>query len=101
MKKAILCAVVALGLLSGCSATADLRDHQEVEAQAMRDYHASERKVARADEAIKVAADIGSGVKVAAYAKKALAEAERQAAYSKLTKILSENRGEVFDNAAE
>lgn len=97
MKKAILFAAVSLAMLSGCSVTADLHDHQKVETKAMKDYHKAERKVVLADEAIKAADKISSGAKVAAHANKALAVVERQRAYSALVNAIEGKKSEVFD----
>lgn len=77
------------GLLSGCAATADLRDHQKVETQALRDYHKAERKVVLADEAINEAQKVSNGALVAAHAVKALAVVEREAAFRNLNKELN------------
>lgn len=79
MKKAILCAVLALGL-TACAVPVEMRENQKAEALALVKYHKAEREAYRAEEIRKAAA----GAKVAATAAKMLADAQVQVALKAL-----------------
>lgn len=87
MKRSILFAAVSVAMLglSGCAVPVEIKQSQALELDALRTYHKAERAEYRA----KVGAEISSGAKIAAEARRMAAEYEKQQALADLHKSLN------------
>ncbi|MGY3887190.1 hypothetical protein [Aeromonas aquatica] len=85
MNKCFVVLAVALSL-TGCAVPADMKNDQQEERQALRNFHLAEREAYRATQA----ASLVRGVSVAATANKQLADSELKKAADNLANALAE-----------